>query len=144
MLGFNLINLAWIIPSLAGLIFLLCKCFVNVGPRQFAIIERKYIGKSMKDGRTIALKGEVGIQARVLEPGLHFLIPFIEKVLEKPYVTSIGPDEFGYVEAITGLPMPSESSQVAASLRPRWSVTDSKTPVHSLQMVEKEDHNWKH
>jgi len=106
-LGFNLLNLAWIIPAAAVFIFLLFKSFVNVGPKELAIIERKFIGKEMKDGRTIALRGEVGIQARVLGPGLHFLIPFIQKSKKLP-ITVIGANEFGYVEAITGCPMPKE------------------------------------
>jgi len=101
-----LTSLWWIIPLIIVL-WVLPKMFVNVGPRQLAIIERKYIGKKMKDGRTIALKGEVGIQARVLEPGLHILIPFFEKAT-KDDVTTIGANEFGYVEAVTGFPMASE------------------------------------
>ena len=107
MLSFELINLAWIIPAAAVIVFLLCKSFVNVGPKELAIIERKFVGKEMKDGRTIALRGEVGIQARVLGPGLHFLIPFIQKSKKLP-ITVIGANEFGYVEAITGRPMPKE------------------------------------
>ena len=42
-------------------IWVLTKLFVNVKSTQIAIIERKYFGSEMKDGRTVALKGEVGV-----------------------------------------------------------------------------------
>jgi hypothetical protein len=37
-----------------------------VGSTQIATVERKYIGKEMGDGRTVALPGEVGLQAKIL------------------------------------------------------------------------------
>jgi uncharacterized membrane protein YqiK len=106
-LGFNLLNLIWMVPAAVFLIILIFKSFVNVGPKQLATIEQKYIGKQMTDGRTIALRGEVGIQARVLGPGLHFIVPFIQKA-RKSDITVIGINQFGVVEAITGRPMPKE------------------------------------
>ncbi len=98
-------NLVWMVPAAVIVIILICKSFVNVGAKKLAIVERKFIGKEMADGRTIALKGEVGIQARVLGPGLHFLIPFIENA-KKEDITIIADDEIGVVEAITGVPIP--------------------------------------
>jgi len=95
------------VPVAVFVIVLVLKSFVNVGPKQLATIEQKYIGKQMADGRTIALRGEVGIQARVLGPGLHFIIPFIQKA-RKDDITVISINEFGVVEAITGRPMPKE------------------------------------
>lgn len=106
-LGFNLLNLIWMVPAAVFVIILILKSFVNVGPKELATIEQKYIGKQMSDGRTIALRGEVGIQARVLGPGLHLIVPFIQKA-RKSSITVIGINEFGYVEAITGRPMPKE------------------------------------
>ena len=105
MLSFNLLNLIWMVPAVAFVIILICKSFVNVGAKKLAVVERKFIGKEMADGRTIALKGEVGIQARVLGPGLHFLIPFIENA-KKYDITIIEDNEIGVVEAITGVPIP--------------------------------------
>ena len=67
-------SLWWVIPLIIAL-FLLSKSCVNVGSKELAIMERRYIGKEMAEGRTIALKGEIGIQARVLGPGLHFSPP---------------------------------------------------------------------
>lgn len=46
---------------------------------QFVTLERRWFGKPMADGRTVALRNEVGVQARTLGPGVHLLIPFIYK-----------------------------------------------------------------
>lgn len=105
MLSFNLFNLIWMVPAAVIVIILICKSFVNVGAKQLAVIERKFIGKEMADGRTIALRGEVGIQARVLGPGLHFLWPFIDKAKKYP-ITTISENQIGVVEAFTGVPIP--------------------------------------
>lgn len=94
----------WILPVLFGL-FILTKFFVNVGADELATIERRYIGKEMANGRTVALSGEVGIQAKILGPGLHFLIPFLQ-VAKKFHYLVIQDDEIGIVEAITGAPIP--------------------------------------
>ena len=82
------------------------KSFVNVKSTQIAIIEHKYFGKEMQDGRTVALKGEVGIQAQIMGPGLHFLIPFIQTAKKYNYI-KIEEYQIGIVEAITGKPIPS-------------------------------------
>lgn len=100
------LSLWWIIPLVLLVIIILPKCFVNVGGDELSTIEQKYIGSEMKDGRTVALSGEVGIQARILGPGLHFLIPFIQKTKKSKYLV-IQDDEIGLVEAITGKPIPS-------------------------------------
>lgn len=97
-------SLWWIIPLIIAL-FLLSKSCVNVGSKELAIMERRYIGKEMAGGRTIALKGEIGIQARVLGPGLHFFFPFIFRA-RKEKITTIGNNQIGIVEAITGVPIP--------------------------------------
>ena len=41
------------------------------------ILERRWIGKSMPEGRVIAQKGEIGIQAKFLGTGLYFRFPFL-------------------------------------------------------------------
>ncbi len=68
-------------------------------------LERKFFGKQMPDGRTVALKDEVGIQARVLGPGFHFLIPFIYKTTKSKFLV-IPKNKVGIVRAITGRPLP--------------------------------------
>ncbi|HEV7681249.1 MAG TPA: SPFH domain-containing protein [Pyrinomonadaceae bacterium] len=87
-------------------IVILRRIFVNVGAREIAIKERRYLGRKMPPGRVVATEGEVGIQADVLKPGLHLIkFPF-EKVVRKVPLIEIGADELGVVEAIDGEPMP--------------------------------------
>jgi len=84
---------------------LLRRIFVNVGPREIAIKERRYLGRRMPPGRVVATEGEVGIQADVLKPGLHFLNPFTERLFGRPVpLIEIGADEMGIVEAVDGEP----------------------------------------
>jgi len=88
------------------LVVILRRIFVNVGAREIAIKERRYLGRRMPPGRVVATEGEVGIQADVLKPGLHFLNPFTERLFGKPVpLIEIGADEMGIVEAVDGEPM---------------------------------------
>jgi uncharacterized membrane protein YqiK len=96
----------WVLVVAIVLVWIACKSFVNVKSTQIAIIERKYFGKEMQDGRTVALKGEVGVQAAILGPGLHILIPFIQTARKAAYI-KIEEYQIGIVEAITGKPIPS-------------------------------------
>ncbi|MGA9771269.1 MAG: SPFH domain-containing protein [Blastocatellia bacterium] len=87
-------------------IFILRRFLTNVGAREIAIKERRYFGRKMPPGRVVAIEGEVGIQAAVLKPGLHFINPITEKIVRKVPLIEIGPDEMGIIEAIDGEPMP--------------------------------------
>ena len=49
------------IVALIVLIVILRRIFVNVGPREIAIKERRYLGRRMPPGRVVATEGEVGI-----------------------------------------------------------------------------------
>ncbi len=103
----NLLNLLpywWVLVVAIITIWLLLKSFVNVSATQLATVERRYIGKEMADGRTVALSGEVGVQAKILGPGLHFLIPFFMKAKKYNYIV-IQDNQIGLVEAITGTPI---------------------------------------
>ena len=107
------IDLSSLLPILFGLFVLLIafliivrRIFVNVGAREIAIKERRYVGAKMPPGRVVATEGEVGIQADVLKPRLHFIkFPF-EKVVRKVPLIEIGADELGVIEAVDGEPMP--------------------------------------
>src|SRR5947207_11875079 len=88
------------------LLIILKRIMVNVGAREIAIKERRYLGAKMPPGRVVATEGEVGIQADVLKPGLHLIkFPF-EKVFRKVPLIEIGADELGIIEAVDGEPMP--------------------------------------
>jgi len=107
------LDIASYIPILFGLFVLLIafliivkRIFVNVGAREIAIKERRYLGAKMPPGRVVATEGEVGIQADVLKPGLHLIkFPF-ERVVRKVPLIEIGADELGIIEAVDGEPMP--------------------------------------
>jgi hypothetical protein len=55
---------------------LIWKSAVIVQGTEIAVVERRYLGVAMPKGRVVAMSNEVGVQARTLGPGLHFLIPF--------------------------------------------------------------------
>jgi uncharacterized membrane protein YqiK len=107
------LDLATVIPIVFGAFVLLIafliivnRIFVNVGAREIAIKERRYLGAKMPPGRVVATEGEVGIQADVLKPGLHLIkFPF-ERVVRKVPLIEIGADEMGIIEAVDGEPMP--------------------------------------
>src|SRR3989442_13436658 len=86
------------------LLVVLRRILVNVGAREIAIKERRYLGAKMPPGRVVATEGEVGIQADVLKPGLHLIKWPFEKVIRKFPLIEIGPDEMGIIEAIDGEP----------------------------------------
>ena len=88
------------------LLIILRRILVNVGGREIAIKERRYLGAKMPPGRVVATEGEVGIQADVLKPGLHMIKWPFEKVIRKFPLIEIGADEMGIIEAIDGEPMP--------------------------------------
>src|ERR687885_354867 len=88
------------------LLMILRRILVNVGAREIAIKERRYLGSKMPPGRVVATEGEVGIQADVLKPGLHLIKWPFERVVRKVPLIEIGSDELGIIEAVDGEPMP--------------------------------------
>jgi uncharacterized membrane protein YqiK len=87
------------------LLFIVRRIFVNVGAKEIAIKERRYMGHKMPPGRVVATEGEVGIQADVLKPGLHLIKWPFEKVVRKVPLIEVGSDELGVIEAVDGEPM---------------------------------------
>jgi uncharacterized membrane protein YqiK len=92
--------------ALGVLWYIITRFLVNIGATEVGIKERRYLGRRMPQGRVVANAGEVGIQAEVLKPGLHFVPYPIERVSQKVALIEIGADELGIVEAIDGEPMP--------------------------------------
>lgn len=102
-------NIDWslittLIP-IAILLIIIAKSIIVVGGNNIQILERRWFGKNMPEGRIIALEGEVGVQAKTLGPGLHFVIPFIYKSYKIDFI-KIGNEEIGLVEAVTGETIP--------------------------------------
>ena len=91
--------------ALAIVWYIVTRFLVNVAAQEVAIKERRYLGRRMPQGRVVATEGEVGIQADVLKPGLHFVWYPVETVVRKVPLVEIGADELGVIEAIDGEPM---------------------------------------
>ena len=79
--------------------------FKLIGPNQVGIVTKAMFGKKMDAGQIIATKGEIGVQAETLRPGLYFRMPFIYYVQKAP-VTRIEQGTVGIVESIDGQPIP--------------------------------------
>jgi uncharacterized membrane protein YqiK len=102
-LVFIIASIPYVVAFLA--LLTLWKSVVLVRGTEIAIVERKYFGKKMPEGRVIAQANEIGIQARTLAPGLHLLIPFVYRPMKYPF-TVIAENEVGIVESIDGDPIP--------------------------------------
>ncbi|HEY5999769.1 MAG TPA: SPFH domain-containing protein [bacterium] len=94
----------WFIGAVVFLV-LLWQSVVIVGGTEIAVIERRWFGRKMPQGRVMALAGEIGIQARTLGPGLHLLIPFLYRTSKESF-SPIAESEVGVVESIDGDPVP--------------------------------------
>ena len=95
-------SLFWML--VVGGVLVIYNSIVIVGGEQVAILERRWLGKQIPQGRVVAMNNEVGVQARVLGPGLHFLTPFLYRVTKSALVV-IGEEEIGLIEAIDGVPV---------------------------------------
>lgn len=87
------------------LYFLVLRGFKVVGDDEVGIVTRIMLGKPLPQGTIIATKKEVGVQADILMPGLHWRMPFISSIKKAP-VTVIAPGEIGVVDSIDGAPIP--------------------------------------
>jgi len=101
--GFVLIAYPYALGLFAFIV--LMKSIVIVGGSELAVIERKYFGKNLPQGRVVAMADEIGIQARTLGPGLHLLVPFLYSVRKQPFLT-VAEMEVGVIESIDGIPVP--------------------------------------
>lgn len=93
------------IVSLLVVLYLFKTSIFFVGGNRFITVERRWFGRQMTDGRTVALPHEVGVQARTLGPGIHFMIPFLYTAQKHPFLV-VGSDQIGIVTAISGMPIP--------------------------------------
>ena len=95
-----------VVAALFLLWYLVTRFLVNIGAKEVGIKERRYFGRRMPQGRVVATDGEVGLQADILKPGLHFVMYPVERVVQKVPLVEIGADELGVIDAIDGEPMP--------------------------------------
>jgi uncharacterized membrane protein YqiK len=77
--------------------YVVTRFLVNVGAQEVGIKERRYLGRKMAQGRVVATDGEIGIQADILKPGLHFVLYPVERVIQKVPLVEIGADELVFI-----------------------------------------------
>lgn len=99
--------LGWVILGIVILLFLVFVLpgFCLIGPNQVGIVTRKMLGNSMPEGQIIARRGEIGILARTLMPGLYWRLPIVWSIAKVP-VIAIDVASVGLIEAIDGEPLP--------------------------------------
>lgn len=78
---------------------------VYVPSDRVGIVTKNWLGATLKDGRVIAVDGEMGAQADVLRAGLHFgYWPFLFSV-DNVDITVVPPNQVGLIESADGKPM---------------------------------------
>src|SRR4051812_23370193 len=93
--GLCLLILGMLVVAVGG--YALFRSVALVGGDELAVLERRWLGRRMPEGRVVALRDEVGVQAHILGPGLHFLTPFLYAVT-KEKMLEVGEDEIALVE----------------------------------------------
>lgn len=108
--------LGYVIPTVLIVVALICYRrvlmlfgVVIIPEDSIGIVTKKFVlfgaNKTLPDGEIIALKGEAGIQADTLAPGIHFwLWPWQYSIQPQAFI-SIGQGKIGVVEAAGGLPL---------------------------------------
>jgi uncharacterized membrane protein YqiK len=78
----------------------------NIPQGHIGIVERRFVGKKLPDGRVYATKGEIGIEAAYLLPGPHWLAWPVRRVIKVVPFETIDSDELGYITAHDGAQLP--------------------------------------
>ncbi len=84
---------------------LMCSIYVsvvNIPGNEVGIVEKKFGGGKLPDGRILAVNGENGIQAQTLAPGWHFFYWPWQYKIDKVPVTEIKNGHIGLVQAADG------------------------------------------
>lgn len=102
--GISILDVVLAIVGIVVILFFLSG-LTYIGRYEVGIVTRKIFGEKMPQGQIIARKGEIGIQADTLMPGLYFFNPIIWKV-EKERVIVVTETEIGVIESIDGEPIP--------------------------------------
>jgi regulator of protease activity HflC (stomatin/prohibitin superfamily) len=122
--GFKLQGALRGLAALAALVVLILSflgaSIVVVGSDEVGVVSKNIGFKKLTDGRIIATGGEMGVQADVLSPGLHFgYWPIIYSVDTEP-LTQVKSGEIALIETSDGLPL--TPGQVFA---PEWPLSES-------------------
>ena len=108
----NTLSLILTVPQmglviLAGLIlgyFLLGITYI--GERQVGIVVKRFGLRNLPPGHIIALRGEAGIQADTLSPGLHFFYWFWQYQVTRTALIEVPQDHIALVVSCAGAPIP--------------------------------------
>jgi len=111
-----------IISIILLIVFLMVISFisiVNIGGDEGGIVEKKFGGGKLPGGRIVAVEGENGIQAKVLEPGWHFFYWPWQYDITKVKNTIIKQGMVGIVQSADGQSLPPDTIYA-----PEWKNTD--------------------
>ena len=89
---------------------------VNIPGDRVGIVDKKFGGGKLQEGRILAVNRENGIQAQTLAPGWHFFYWPWQYKIEKVPVTEIKNGSVGLVYAADGLSLPHDTIYA-----PEWS-----------------------
>jgi uncharacterized membrane protein YqiK len=103
----------WVIPIVLFVVLhkLLLRIFgiVLIPEDSIGVVNRKYVlfgqHKALPDGSIIALRGEAGLQADALPPGVHFFLWPWQYSVERQQFITITHGNIGIVEARDGRPL---------------------------------------
>jgi regulator of protease activity HflC (stomatin/prohibitin superfamily) len=119
--------------ALAGVFVVLGLAFASVAyipSDRVGIVYKNWLGASLKDGRIIAVSGEMGPQAQTLPPGLHFgYWPFLYTVTNER-LTIVPANQLGIIETTDGLPM--ETGQLFA---PEWTIDEFQSMLDATNFL---------
>ena len=114
----TIVRFWWVLIPLAAVIFFrpILRLFLGmviVPEDRIGVVVKKFVllgaNKELPDGRILATKGEAGIQAHTLPPGLYWMMwPWQYKVTMEPF-TVIPPGKIGLVLANDGAELPTGS-----------------------------------
>ncbi|MFA7308804.1 MAG: SPFH domain-containing protein [Patescibacteria group bacterium] len=106
-MNFDLQNIALIVMGIIGLLALIAivrEMLVYIGPTEVGLLTKNF-GRKNRGENPIAFNGEAGYQAKLLMPGLRFVLWPIFRAKRCPWV-QIPADEKGVVISQIGEPLP--------------------------------------
>lgn len=98
---FDWMIVVYVIVGIIVAYFVVLKGIFLVRDHQVGILTKRFGGKSMPPGQIIARRGEVGVQAKTLMPGLYWRFPLFWSV-KKAAIVKIETGKLGIVESIDG------------------------------------------
>jgi uncharacterized membrane protein YqiK len=106
-LAISITSPAFLLAILVGLVILYFLMGITyIGERQVGIVVKRFGMRNLPPGEIIALRGEAGIQADTLPPGLHFFYWIWQYSVTRTALIEVPQDHIALVVAIAGEPIP--------------------------------------